>query len=574
MRLSLSVACCLAFGVLACDGTPATDAGAFDEDAPNPLLEVAATPGKADTAYYNPDGIEVEVDLEADLDAPDFQKATGPAVLGQFALTWLRNSREIYLESLAEQASSPRRVEWNVDGVWMSAGEVDAARIDPAKLVRFRIRGINAVLLHSAADGVTVGTRFEVPVPRRPFSLMADAGQSCATRDSHISLDQSVYWYLWNPDLNDCSADIQQMQITVSKMLPSRVTYPEYDQLVADGKVTMVVLFGQIGDTLDDSDIGVRAHAQMGRWLVQGGFAEVTPAPVGRRFAKTVGGVAVEVDLYSPYDFAGLSDYAHYGNFERALAEHEIVAYDGHSMLGASDFWKRPDYPDIYQIFLYGGCLGYEYYIAPILEGKGGWDKLDIMSSVIEVSANANAYAGPFLAKLLVALEGGYNVSWKDILGAVRSRVGDSTFGMSGVLDNCFSPGGSLCGGTSNPTTPPAGGPGPHAAAPGLAIPDASPAGVSSTIPVTSVVTLGSLAVHVAIDHSYIGDLTLTLTHGRVATRLWAGAGVGGVRLDETFTTTAFEGMAFSGDWTLTVVDGAAMDTGTLVAWDLAPVIE
>jgi hypothetical protein len=555
----------LAFG--ACDG--GVKLAGFDEDAPNPLLEPAQTPGKADTAYFNPDGVEVEVDIEADLDAPDFRKASGPAILGQFALTWLRNHRQIYLESLAEQASSARRVEWLVDGAWVASG--DAGAIDRSKLTRFRIRGINAVLLHEAASGVSIGTRFEVPVPLRPFSLMADAGDTCAAKDGHISLDASVYWYLWNPDAATCRAPVQSMHITVSRVLPARVTYPEYDQLTADGKVTMVVLFGQIGDKLDDSDIGVRAHAQMARWLAQGGFNEVVPAPVGRRFSKVVNGVTVEVDLYSPYEFSGLSDHAHFDNFQKALSEHEVVAYDGHSMLGASDFWTRPTYPDFYQIFLYGGCLGYEYYIAPILSGKGGWDKLDIMSSVIEVTANANAYAGPFLARLLVALEGGYHVSWKDILGAVRTRVGDSTFGMSGVRDNCFSPSGPICGGADagGGAVDPAAGE-VYSANPGAAIPDDDAAGVSSTLKVEASGSVTALAVHVAIDHSYIGDLTVTLSHGDRTARLFMGAGAGGTRLDETFTTRVFEGMAFAGDWTLTVIDGAAVDTGTLASWRLA----
>jgi hypothetical protein len=557
----------------ACEGTASPSTPGFDEDAPNPLLEAPVTPGKADTAYFNPDGIEVEVDIEADLDAPDFRKASGPAILGQFALTYLRQRREIYLESLAEQATGGRRVEWLVDGAWVAAA--DAGAIDKARLTHFRIRGINAVLLHEAATGVSVGTRFEVPVPRKPFSLMADAGDTCATKDGHIGLDASVYWYLWNPDASGCKADLQQMQVTVSRMLPSRVTYPEYDQLTADGKVTMVVLFGQIGDKLDESEIGVRAHAQMARWLGEGGFTEVKPAPVGRRFARTVNGITVEVDLYSPYDFSGLSDYAHFGNFQKALTEHEVVAYDGHSMLGASDFWTRPSYPGFYQIFLYGGCLGYEYYIAPILAGKGGWEKLDIMSSVVEVTANANYYAGPFLAKLIAAIEGGYNVSWKDILGAVRSRVGDSTFGMSGVRDNCFSPGGSLCGGSEpggdTPVTPAGDA---FSATPGAAIPDDDARGVASTLAVTADGVAGGLAVTVAIDHSYVGDLTVTLTHGDRTARLYAGAGAGGTDLRETFVTRAFEGLAMRGDWTLTVIDGAAADVGTLVAWSLAPVAD
>jgi len=545
----------------ACDDGAATGDGSFDENAANPLLESGATPGKSDTQYFNPDGIEVEVDIEADIDAPDYKKADGPAVLGQFALTYLRENGEIYLESLAEQSTSDTRVEWQVDGAWKTARE--ASSVAKSKLTHFRIRGINAVLLHAAANGVNVGSLFEVPVPTKPFSIMADAGAACAKKDDHMGLDQSIYWYLWNPDLAGCKVATQKMKVTVSKMLPSKVTYPEYDKLTADGKVTMVVLFGLIGDDLAKTDSGYRAFEQMSRWLVQGGFKDAT-APVGKRFQKTVNGILVEVDLYSPYDFAGLSDYEHFPNFQKALSEHEVIAYDGHSMLGASDFWERPSYPSFYQVFLYGGCLGYEYYIAPILLKKGGWDNLDILSSVVEVTANANAFAGPFLAKLLYALDNQYKVSWKDILGAIRTRVGDSTFGMSGVRDNCFSPGGSLCGGTT-----PTPGANSWSSEPNAAIPDNNPAGVSSTLDVTTTGTLKSLSVQVTIDHSYIGDVTVTLQKDGVSAKLYEGAGVGGSGLDETFTVTAFQGKALEGAWKLVVVDSAQVDTGTLQNWSL-----
>jgi len=569
MRLSsslkiqmVSVGLALGAFTFGCDDGAAPGDSSFNENAANPFLESAVTPGKSDTQYFNPDGIEVEVDIEADIDAPDYKKADGPAVLGQFALTYLRENGEIYLESLAEQSTSDQRVEWQVDGAWKTARE--AADVAKSKLTHFRIRGINSVLLHSAANGVTVGSSFDVPVPTKPFSIMADAGATCAKKDDHMGLDQSIYWYLWNPDLSTCKVATQNMKVTVSKMLPSKVTYPEYDKLVADGKVTMVVLFGLIGDELAKTDSGYRAFEQMSRWLVQGGFKDAT-APVGKRFQKTVNGILVEVDLYSPYDFAGLSDYEHFGNFQKALSEHEVIAYDGHSMLGASDFWERPSYPSFYQVFLYGGCLGYEYYIAPILLKKGGWDNLDILSSVVEVSANANEFAGPFLAKLLYALDNGYKVSWKDILGAIRTRVGDSTFGMSGVRDNCFSPGGSLCGGT----TPTPGG-NTFSSTPNAAIPDNAAAGVTSTIDVSKVGTIKSLSVHVAIDHSYIGDLVVTLQKDGVSAKLYEGAGVGGNGLDETFTVTAFNGKALKGAWKLVVVDTAAEDAGTLKSWSIA----
>lgn len=562
LATSFMLVAAMALSTAACDaGGPATG----DDGGVNPLLEPGNAEGKADTQYYNPDGVEIEVDIEADLEASSYQKATGPAILAQYAMTYFRNSGSIYLESLAEQGSSRDRVEWLVDGAWVAAG--DAGSVSDDKKTHFRIRGVNAVLLQRYVNGVDVGTVFEAPVPVAPFSIYADAGKTCGDDDGHIGVSQSVYWYVWNPDKAGCTARLQQMKITVTKMLPSTVTYPEYDQLVADGKVTMVILFGQIGDgPIDDSEAGVRNMKRFATWLKQAGFSEAADAPVGQRFQKIVGEAVVEVDLYSPNDFSGLSDYAHLANFQRALSEHEIVAYDGHSMLGASDFWTRPDYPDYYQIYLYGGCLGYEYYVAPILAGKGGgWDKLDVLSSVVEVSAPANDYAGPFLGKLLTALENGYRVSWKDILGAIRSRVGDSTFGMSGVRDNCFAPGGSRCGG--EPTTDPTAKS--WEAAPELAIPDNDADGVTSELTVSEDVTIDGLSVHVAIEHSYIGDLVVVLEKDGVRAMLWDGAGAGGHDIDETFKVDAFTGTSARGTWTLHVSDTASYDTGTLNSWSL-----
>ncbi len=411
------------------DGDQTTDPGTES----NPFLQDMSNSGKADTAYLNPDGIEVELDVEGDVAAPSYRILEAPAFIAQFATTYLRERKEFYLESIAEDATAKNRVDWLVDGSWLTAA--DASKLsDKSKLSHFRIKGVNAVLLHSASGGVNEGKVFEAEVPINPFTVMTEAGNKCANEGGHISLSQSVYWYMWNPDKTGCELKTQQLKLTVSKMFaPSQQTYPEFDQLVADKKVTAVVLFGQIGDgPIDDNETGVRNMKKMAGWLTQGGYTEVKPAPVGQRFSKTINGIAFELDLYSPNDFSGLDDMAHFGNFQKAISEHEIVVYDGHSMLGASDFWSKPEYPDFYQIHLYGGCLGYEYYVRPIREGHGGWAKLDIVSSVVEVSADANAIAGPVFAKIAWALEHNYNASWRELLLAIRNRVGDSTFGASG----------------------------------------------------------------------------------------------------------------------------------------------
>ncbi|MDQ1347936.1 MAG: hypothetical protein QG573_1310 [Acidobacteriota bacterium] len=423
--------------------TPAAD----EVEAPNPFLEDQYDEGKEDTAYLNPDGIEVEVDLEADVEGSEYRIWDGPAELGQFALTYLRKRGEVYLESLAEDATSDQRAEWLIDGSWKTAAA--AKQIAGVKPKRFRLRGVNAVLLHSASKDAKVGQILTARVPIDPFSMMGNAGDTCADPDGHIGLSSSVYWYLFNPEKEGCTTPMQEMTVAISKVLPVGATvYPEYDRLLKDKKLTIVVLFGQIGDgAISEWDAGMTGSKQMGRWLEAAGYKEVTPAPLGRRFTKTLkkSKVTVEFDLYSPHEFSGLGDHGHFANFQKALSEHEIVIYDGHSMLGASDFWSRPTYPDLYQIFMYGGCLGYEYYVRPIVAGKKGWQNVDILSSVVEVSASANDFAAPALAKLIASLETTKKASWKSLLGAVRTGVGDSTFGVSGVRDNCYTPSGSRC---------------------------------------------------------------------------------------------------------------------------------
>jgi hypothetical protein len=539
-----------------------------DDEGSNPFLQDMSNGGKEDTGYLNPDGTEVEVDLEGDVEASEWRIFDAPAEVGQFALTYLRKRGEFYLESLAEDATSDRRVEWQVGTEWLTA---EQARSRPTSELRhFRIRGVNAVLLFSAADGVNVGSVFTARVPLNPYDLMSEAGDKCADPDGHIGLSSSVYWYLWNPDHTGCNARLQDLRVTVSRMFSDANTrYPEFDRLVADGKVTAVILFGQIGDgAVTESEAGVRNMDRMARNLRSAGFVEASGAPVGRRLEKSVAGVVVSIDLYSPRDFSGLSDMSHFANFQRAISEHEIVAYDGHSMLGASDFWSRPTYPSFYQVFLYGGCLGYEYYVRPILAGKGGWDNVDIVSSVVEVSADANEFAAPFLAKVVWALDNGYNASWTDMLAAIRREVGDSTFGVSGVRENCFSPTGSLCGTTPPPPPPPDDARTYENTTP-VAIPDDEPAGITSVIVVPDAVTPRTVTVELDVTHTYAGDLRITLSHGGTAAVLWDRAGGANDDVRQSFPLDTFAGRPATGEWTLQVVDAAARDTGTLNRWTL-----
>src|SRR5688572_11221728 len=103
-----------------------------------------------------------------------------------------------------------------------------------------------------------------------------------------------------------------------------------------------------------------------------------------------------------------------------------------------------------------------------------------------------------------------------------------------------------------------------------VAIPDARPAGVKSTIEVRDPGSILALAVDVDITHPYRGDLSVYLLHadGTRATLVETRGGSAD-NLVETFAVDGFAGKPAAGSYTLLVVDGARQDRGTLNRWTL-----
>lgn len=534
----------------------------FEDPGPNPFLDDDGS-GKEDTGYVNVRGVEVEVALEADVEGADYRIFDAPADLAQFAVTYLRENRTLYIELLAEDATSPEKVEWLVDGAWLNNAQARA--VERSKLRHFRMHPVNAVIVDGNPRGAAAGQVFNAKVPVKPYSVMADAGDSCATPDGHLTLDQSIYWYLWNPDRNGCRAAVQTMTVTIERVLPMNPeSYPEYDQLWADGRLDVVVLWAKLddGDVANDYNWGnVR---QFGSWLTGAGFVEDASAPLGKRYTRTKNGRQVVVDVYGPDLFHSVADYSRLNNWQKAVREHEVVMYNGHSVLGTGMAFERAQYPDFYQIFQVGSCLSYEYYVRPILAGKGGWDKVDVVSNVDPTYYSENlALTSTILAKLFAGFEGTGQVSWQDIMEAVSRRLGHSRFGVSGARGNCFGPDGDRCA----PEPPPDPTEKLYENATPQEIPDATPAGIRSTIEVPDHAAIRSLEVQIDITHSYVGDLTVKLEHDGVSQTLWSRTGAGDDDIRSTFAVHAFDGRDAAGTWTLLVADHAGRDVGRLNRW-------
>ncbi|MBI5482336.1 MAG: proprotein convertase P-domain-containing protein [Deltaproteobacteria bacterium] len=101
-----------------------------------------------------------------------------------------------------------------------------------------------------------------------------------------------------------------------------------------------------------------------------------------------------------------------------------------------------------------------------------------------------------------------------------------------------------------------------------VAIPDNDPKGIVSTLEIPDAVDISGLKVAVDIEHTYIGDLTVSVEHNGVKVDLHKKQGGGTDNLQQTFDVAGITGSA-RGTWKLYVVDSAAQDQGTLTKWSV-----
>ncbi len=139
-----------------------------------------------------------------------------------------------------------------------------------------------------------------------------------------------------------------------------------------------------------------------------------------------------------------------------------------------------------------------------------------------------------------------------------------------------------------------------------VSIPDNTPAGVDLTIPVAVVSNLDSLTVSVKSNHTWVGDLIFTLSHGATSVELMnrpgvpastngcnadgvdvifddnsiipvedecaAPIGIAGT-LAPNSPLSAFAGQSFAGNWVLNVSDNVGADTGDITEFCIVPTI-
>lgn len=479
----------------------------------------------------------------------------------------------------------------------LSSGDLEVTEISLTNgIITIRYQTAAETLVTQADlddEGITIQdvlqTSVTAVVPDDPTRMAADVGTACLN-DNHEGDPQDYnYFYYFDPDKEGCAEAMAHAGIgrvdanfDVVNLAPSETVFPEYDQLVADSRIDVVVFFGAADHDWEPGqwDWGTYNHSNFKSDLVNRGFTR-SDLENGDLYSRTVDGLVENVTVIGPETLKLLRDDAD-GLFETMVRQNELIFYNGHSFYGSLDVLDDPDiYPGHYQIFFINSCWSYEYYTKQIFrnnetaEDPDGWALADVVNDTESGWFHNNVGTSRILLTNILAgaenngVEGDRYYTWDRIIGAmnqyaveqqqVRGSETHEIFGVSGVTTNRFDP--------TAPIVPPAE-TARYEANNQIAIPDNDNTGISDTIVVPSGHgTLQNVNVEVEIEHTWRGDLDVTLAHGGQSHTLHSRDGGSADNLSLDVSINTFAGLDAAGDWTLTVVDRAGQDTGSLMSW-------
>ena len=568
--------------------------------------------GKEDTGYVGTRAAELEAvvrgRVKADLPGRSASELeTTAAALRANPSDWnLRSVTGQVTEQIkyARNALKAEKLDLNLEGGSPTFTTITV--VDGGLLLDYEVKVESLVKFKELEErgltpGDLVGKVVEPKLPLVPAGLFDRTGNKCATDPDSggevpaADLGAHNLFYYFDPARTGCTLgadDLVTARYEIRSSLDTPTVWPEYDRLVADGKVTMAVIFGQIEHgELKSNDWGFLSFNTMNRAFRNQGFTrtETFPENRGQTMKKTFpGGLVVEIRMWTPVSFADSVPREQANEtFRNAMRESEIVYYNGHAFYGSLTVLDEPTaYPtDTYQIIFMDACWSYAYYTKQVFRNKAtaadplGWALADVVNNTepgITGSEETAAILWENVFKGAAATHTGGNASlysWNNMIKYMNehaewrarnrtSHPDPEIYGASGVRTNRYPNGGS------EPEPPPAGA-SRYEADPALAIPDNDPAGATTaiTVPANAGGTTAAVTVEVDVTHTYVGDLRVTLTHAGRTAVLHDSSGGSTDDLHIRARISDFAGTPRAGDWTLSIVDNAAEDTGTLTSW-------
>lgn len=433
---------------------------------------LVAEDGKFDTGYYSSLAMELEGTFAAvlELDVSKVPEGERMAELERYrADRWALSEVVDDQLKLAKNQLNAEKLHLNLSS---SDVQVDELALEGDRIrIRYRVTAETVVsheeLRESGVDPQSlVAQKFEVKVAADPRNLFERFGDKCAEGFDAGGLADYNYFYYFKPTKAGCEVPLAPASaFEVHALLPTEETYPEYDRLVADKRIDVVVFFGAADheETVSEWDWGMREWRDFNRSLERLGFRKASGLELGQRWTRKKAGLDEVIDVVSPRDLHALNDDSN-GLFAKALKSHEIVIYDGHSFYGSLGVLEdRANYPaDTYQIIFMNSCWSYEYYTKQVFRNKAtdadatGWALADVVNDTESGwFHNMEEMTSIVLANVLRGAETGgaertRRYSWQAIIGAMNDKAlasqranGSKTheiYGASGVRGNRFKP--------------------------------------------------------------------------------------------------------------------------------------
>ncbi len=465
----------------ACSGTSAEDDGfSFDD----------FVDGKGDTGYLGSRAAEIEATFNSKVRVPVPGKSQ--TELEAIAAALRANPKDFNHSAITDKVTlhgkfarnALRASKFNLN---LEGGDpsFSAITVEPGALVlEYQVKVESLVKYRDLEDqGKTpedlVGQQIDMKLPLVIDGLLEKVGVSCSS-DFDASgaavptedLRADNMFYYWHPERMGCSlgaSDLVAGSYKVTSSTDQKTVYPEYDKLVADGKLQMVQLFGQIthGDLLDN-DLGWIAYRDIKRFLMASSYqlVETLPNNTGVRLAKTLpNGLKVEMLMLSPVNFADHADRDQANRiFKEAIRSHELVYYAGHAFYGSLTVLDDADaYPaDTYQVIFMDACWSYAYYTKQVFRNKAtaadptGWVLADVVNNTEPGITGSERTAHELWKNLIAGADAKFGrksvtkYSWNNLIkfmnehaerrAEARGEDNPEIYGVSGVRTNVFKP--------------------------------------------------------------------------------------------------------------------------------------
>jgi hypothetical protein len=598
------------FGLAGCvTATNSDDGSGEPEEIAFPSFEELLG-GKSDTGYIGTQAAELESMFTSRVRValPDKNEAELREIATQLrenGRDW--SHRDITVQvteqvKYARNALKDQKLDLNLEGGSPTFTQIDVQ--EGALVLHYELTVESLVKFKELEEGTSpadlVGRIVQPILPLEPKGLFERVGARC-TRDDETGgpvstedLGAHNLFYYFDTTQDGCpltEADLVTGRNEIKSSLDAPTVYPEYDQLVADGRIDMAVIFGQITHgELKDNDWGFISFDSFTRGFRREGFrvAERYPDNHGHRLERTYpGGLVVSIKMYTPVQFADEVPREQANEvFRTAIRGSEAVYYNGHAFYGSLKVLDDPAaYPEnVYQIVFMDACWSYAYYTKQIFRNRAteadpdGYRLVDVVNNTEPGITGSERtaqilYLNIFKGAAAVHVGGDASLySWNNLIkymndhaeerASYRTKYPDpEIYGASGVRDNTWKPGGNRV----DPT--PGDGVRFDSNRP-VEIPDNDPSGTTSVIGVERADgTVSGLTVEAHIAHTFIGDLVVTLIHGERELVLHHSTGGSTDGLDIRLTTDHFDGTPKKGDWVLRVADQVSIDTGKVTSW-------